>query len=319
THARPVVQLPHSSGFVEQQIQTHLFQNRSYAISSRNTIIRQLQTWFPKKKKASRQQDLKLIQLGKDQFHVIKKIGQGGMAQIYLIQHTVQLSSVYVLKVQQPAHPWEYYILSQLHQRINHTQATGFRLIRLNTFYRFTDASFLVLEHLQYGSLLDALNLYRPQRSDMPESVVILLIMKLLRQIQLLHYTLSVTHNDLKLDNVMVTLTEDELDVVLIDYGQSIDTRIIGGHHVLCKASWPPACAESDFPLFNKAYYPAHADYWQIATMAHVMLYGIPMRAKQDKHHRYHIQQTIRRYWHRHLWNDFFQSMLNPSLPSRDL
>ncbi|KAI8359140.1 kinase-like domain-containing protein [Blakeslea trispora] len=324
THAPAVVQLPHSSRFIEQQIQTHMFQNKYYVICSQDGLstIKQLQAWFPddqQRKKTSRQHGLKLIQLSQDKLHVIKKIGQGGMAQIYLVQHTVQLSSVYVLKVQKPPHPWEYYILSQLQQRLNHHQVTGFHLIQLHAFYRFTDVSFLLIDYLRYGSLLDALNCYRPRRNDIPESVVLLLVMKLLKQIHLLHYTLSVTHNDLKLDNVMVTLVENELDIVLIDYGHAVDTRLVGGHRALCKANWPPACVESDLPILNKAYHPAHADYWQLATIAHLMLYGTPMRTRRDKQNRYHIQQAIRRYWCRHLWSNFFHFMLNPPLPNRDI
>ncbi|KAI8087019.1 kinase-like domain-containing protein [Gilbertella persicaria] len=309
-----VVQLPHRPGLIDQQIQTHSTEHYTVFDHDASFIQRQLDAWFQttKHNKKQAKQDLKLIQLSQDKFHVVRKINEGGMAHIYLVQN--YLSTMLVLKIQQPAHAWEYYILSQLKQRA----INGFHLLGLHGFYRFTDRSFLIMDYVRHGTLLDALNLYRPQHNAMPESVVLLLTLQLLKQLYLLHWQMSITHNDLKLDNVMVCLSDqDMVGIMLVDYGYAIDTRIIGGHHTLCKANWPPACPASDFPLLNKAYYPVHADYWQLATMVHWLLFGCPMRTLTEKHS-YRIQQKIKRYWHRQLWNRFFQFMLNPPVPKQD-
>ncbi|KAI9480757.1 MAG: kinase-like domain-containing protein [Benjaminiella poitrasii] len=331
-----VVQLPHNPGFVENQLRAHhLIERPDYHclthISSQDEQ-KKLQAWFHSKQQ--KQQNTKLIELGDNTYHIVKSLGQGGMAHIYLVQDMVSYS-YYGLKVQQPAHPWEYYIHSILHQRRrqaqeeNNLDRASLNLIPIYHFYHYKDAGFLLMDHVRHGSLLDALNMYRPSQTYLPEPIVVLLTLQLLEQIKTLH-DLHVVHNDLKLDNVMLVMKRSHLketimpNVVLIDYGYSVDILALVSTtsekregQVLCRATWPPACAESDFPYLNQPHHPIHADYWQLATMAHLLLFGSPMHTTQTSS-RFAIQQPIRRYWHKSLWTDFFRIMLNPPSPPTD-
>ncbi|KAI7904054.1 kinase-like domain-containing protein [Cokeromyces recurvatus] len=317
-----VVQLPLDPQFIHHLLQIHhCFERHEYHdllhLSSKKEE-KKLESWFLSSKQQQQQKNTKLIQLDENTYHVIKLLGQGGMAHIYLVQDIVTCT-YYGLKVQRPPHPWEYYIHCQLHER--HQEET-LNLIPIHHFYHYKDASFLLMDHIRHGSLLDALNMYRPAQTYMPEPIVLLFTLQLLEQIKALH-DLSIVHNDLKLDNVMLSMKRNHIKglimpkVILIDYGYSIDVASLNSTTTtpLCKANWPPACPESDFPYLNQPYYPIHADYWQLATIVHLLLFGSPMHAIKDKkNNQFVIQHMIKRYWHKQLWLDFFLLMLNPPI-----
>ncbi|GAN05905.1 hypothetical protein MAM1_0105c05381 [Mucor ambiguus] len=317
-----VVQLPHNPGFIAHQLmlsgvldrETYHFLDTS---SAQSDILVKLKTWFHDK--VSNKLVLKKpIMLDKDSFHVVRQLGQGGLADVYLVQHT-ETSAYYGLKVQQPPHPWEYYILCQIHSR----KSTNINVLDVYDFYHYSDASFLLIQLIQNGTLLDALNLYRPSKCCMPELIVIIIITHLLEELIKLHH-IHIAHNDLKLDNIMLVFSSVERNaaefprVMMIDFGHSIDVSALPPHS-LCKANWPPACPRSDFPKLNQPHPPFHADYWQLAAMAHLLLYGTPMLTSKTTSEQYTILQPIRRYWHKEMWTRFFQILLNPTRASENV
>lgn len=313
-----VVQLPHNPGFIAHQLmlsgvldrETYHFLNTSSAAQTAK-----LKAWFHGK--ASNKLVLKEpIVLDKDSFHVVRQLGQGGLANVYLVQHA-ETAAYYGLKVQQPAHPWEYYILCQIHSR----KSTDINVLDAYAFYRYSDASFLLMQLIRHGTLLDALNLYRPSKAYMPESVVVVIIAHLLQELIKLHH-IHIVHNYLKLDNIMLVSSSSSQRnaaefprIMMIDFGHSIDVSALPPHSS-CQANWAPACARSDFPKLNQPHPPYHADYWQLAAMAHLLLYGTLMLTSRTRDGHYSILQPIRRYWHKDLWTAFFDILLNPTLDS---
>ncbi|KAI9246412.1 kinase-like domain-containing protein [Helicostylum pulchrum] len=295
-----VIQLPHSTGFIQNQLLSHGLDKRpDYHIYNFNSTIVLKDS----------------IQLNNTTYHVVNKIGQGGMAHVYLVQN-INTLSYFSIKVQQPPHPWEFYILTLINERRQRFP----RVLPNYGFYQYLDKSYILMAYVQTGTLLDVLNLYRTkqQSSCMSEPIVLLFILQLLKQIEALH-RIHITHNDLKLDNVMLGMRKNPKKfpaLIIIDYGYSVDLLALENQDCnTCKATWSPACPQSDYPLLNTAYHPIHADYWQLATMAHLLLFGLPMRytatiTKQIT--TYRIQQTIKRYWHKQLWLHFFEFLLNP-------
>lgn len=320
-----VTQLPHKSGFVQSQILSHGLLQRDdchiYENTSAKDIQSKLRKWSaPPANDSSRP---RLIKLGEEEYHVVKKLGEGGMAHVYLIEDTNN-HSFYGLKVQQPPHPWELYIISQLHRRRKNQQLQYYlHVIPLYSYHQYTDTSFLVMPHIRDGTLLDVLNLYRNQHQQpaMPEPIVLMFTLQLLKEITSLH-SVHITHNDLKLDNVMLSRRNSDRGklklptVFMVDYGRSIDLLVL--EFPMCKAHWPLATPQSDYPLLRERYNPIFADYWQLATMVHLLLFGNIMRYSKKKHV-YTIQQTIKRYWHKSLWSTFFDIMLNPEGKASDL
>lgn len=289
-----VVQLPHNDGFVQHQLQSRGV--------DKHDDYHKYNTNAPNNRG--------IIQLG-DTYHVVKKIGQGGMAHVYLVQNTNNLS-FYGVKVQQPPHPWEFYILHQMHNR-KHQKKTKLRVLPVYEFHHYIDKSYLIMPHFHQGTLLDALNLYRnqqPPSASMPEPIVLLFTLQLLKQVIALH-DIQIAHNDLKLDNIMLFKKTTEIlpALVMIDFGRSVDLSLF--KNAIYKANWPVVCAQSDYPFINDKYSPIFADYWQLATMVHILLFGVPMKYV-FKDNKYSIQNTIKRYWNKSLWVDFFEMMLNP-------
>ncbi|CAO3610886.1 unnamed protein product [Mucor fragilis] len=312
-----VVQLPHNPGFIAHQLLLSGVLDREtyHLIDTQDDILVKLKTWFHGK--AHNKLVLKKpIMLDKDSFHVVRQLGQGGLADVYLVQHA-ETFAYYGLKVQQPAHPWEYYILCQIHSR----KSTDINVLEVYDFYHYSNASFLLMQLIRNGTLLDALNLYRPSKCCMPEPIVVIIITHLLEELIKLH-RIQIVHNDLKLDNIMLVSSSSVEGhaaefprVMMIDFGHSIDVSALPPHSV-CKADWPSACPRSDFPKLNQPHPPFHADYWQLAAMAHLLLYGTPMLTSKTASNQYTILQPIRRYWQKDIWTEFFQTLLNPTMSS---
>ncbi|KAI8647859.1 kinase-like domain-containing protein [Parasitella parasitica] len=306
-----VVQLPYTPGFIAHRLMlSGVMDRETYHLldqtSAQKDILDKLKEWFHHKRNITPK---KLISLGNDTFHVVSKLGQGGLANVYLVQHTATFA-YYGLKVQQPPHPWEYYIFCQIHDR----KSSHISVLDVYDFYQYSDASFLLMYLVRNGTLLDALNLSRPLKSFMPEPIVLIIITHLLEDLIKLH-GLQIAHNDLKLDNIMLGNIEQAAEfpkIMIIDFGNAIDVSA-SPPQSLFRANWPPACPKSDFPQLNQSYPPFHADYWQLATIAHLLLYGTPMTASKSMNAHYSIQQPIRRYWHKEIWTEFFQILLNPA------
>ncbi|CAO3699761.1 unnamed protein product [Rhizopus stolonifer] len=312
-----VVELPHSPDFVQAQINTSGARNCStYHIIKdiAANIQKSLSSWFvyDKKKKlwkpSAKKEKKSVIKFLKNEFLVIEKIGEGGMAQVYLVQGTSNLA-FYGLKVQQPPNPWEFYIHHQIDQRKKQNKIT-FRLLPIINYYYFVDTSFLLMPYIRHGTLLDAYNKYIEAQKVMPEPMVAFFTSQIMQQVSLLH-SLDISHNDLKLDNVMLISKNENAvpNVILIDFGHSIDIRAL--EYNKCKANWPPPCSRSQYPLLNIAYVPTFADYWEIAAMAHRLLYGEPMQTQITHDGKYTIKQNIKRYWHVDLWSKSFDFFLN--------
>ncbi|KAG1152653.1 hypothetical protein G6F37_000890 [Rhizopus arrhizus] len=325
TREEGVVELPHSPEFVHDQI------NKSGArVCSTYHIIKEsasntqkmLSSWFvyDKKKRlwkpSTKKEKHSLVHLLESEFLVVSKLGEGGMAQVFLVQETDSLA-FYGLKVQQPPNPWEFYIHYQINERKKQNK-TPFHLLPVLNYYYYNDTSFLLMPYIRHGTLLDAYNRYIAAQKTMPEPIIALFTARFIQQLILLH-SLDICHNDLKLDNVMlISRRKDTMpDVVLIDFGHSIDVRVLD--YPQCKASWPPACPLSGYPQFNTGYNPIHADYWELAAMSHRLLFGEPMQAICTHEGKFTIQQKFKRYWHVSLWSMLFECLLNRSNEQTDI
>ncbi|PHZ17458.1 uncharacterized protein RHIMIDRAFT_232887 [Rhizopus microsporus ATCC 52813] len=307
-----VVVLPHSPAFVQEQInKTSARQCSNYHVIKDTAfpIHRALSSWFIYDKKknlwrpSAKKEKESYITLRNDRYLVLGQLGEGGMAQVYLVQHNQKF---YALKVQQPPCPWEYYIHHQMRQR----RVSGLCLLPIVQYYYYSDTSFLLIPYVRHGTLLEAYNQYTAVQKVMPEPIVLLFTGQFMQQVFLLH-NINIAHNDLKLDNIMlITRSEGVMPaVVLIDFGYSVDMTVIKGSK--CKATWPPACPQSGYPFLNTEYNPIYADYWEIAAGAHRLLFGEPMRTIQ-REGKFVIRQKIKRYWHADLWSSFFEFLLNP-------
>ncbi|NWQ72362.1 BUB1 kinase, partial [Neopipo cinnamomea] len=271
------------------------------------------------------------LPLGSSSFHVDCLVGEGAFAQVYQASlvdaHNPRNNQKVVLKVQKPANPWEFYIANQLAGRLDpslHHLYTHFYSAHF-----FQNGSILVGELHNYGTLLNAINLYKkiPEKV-MPQALVIYFAVKILHMVEELH-SCQIIHGDIKPDNFIlgerrVFLDNDTCDIdglshglTLIDFGQSIDMKLFPE-----RTAFTARCETSGFQcieMLTQKPWNYQTDYFGIAATVYCMIFGTYMRVKNENRV-WKPEGTFRRLANAELWKEFFETLLNipscHSLPS---
>ncbi|EGW04965.1 Mitotic checkpoint serine/threonine-protein kinase BUB1 [Cricetulus griseus] len=162
-------------------------------------------------------------------------LGEGAFAQVYEAIHgdvnDTKSKQKCILKVQRPANSWEFYIGTQLMARLK--PAVHHMIIKFYSAHLFQNGSILVGELYSYGTILNAINLYKntPEKV-MPQALVIIFAIRMLYIIEQVH-SCEIIHGDIKPDNFILGhrfLEQDGEDLAtglaLIDLGQSIDMKL---------------------------------------------------------------------------------------------
>ncbi|XP_071064803.1 mitotic checkpoint serine/threonine-protein kinase BUB1 isoform X1 [Dasypus novemcinctus] len=271
------------------------------------------------------------FQLGSLLVCVDHLLGEGAFAQVYEATTHEEASGSkgkqkIVLKVQKPANPWEFYIGTQLMERLQPSARPMF--IQLYSAHLFQNGSVLVGELFSYGTLLNAINLYKntPEKV-MPQALVMAFAARMLHMVQQLHGC-EIIHGDIKPDNFILGsrfLEQDDADddlaagLALIDLGQGIDMKL-----------FPPGtmftakCETSGFQcveMLSKRPWSYQVDYFGVAATVHCMLFGTYMKVRQEGG-LWKPDGHFRRLPHLEMWSEFFHVMLNipdcHHLPSLD-
>ncbi|NWH87402.1 BUB1 kinase, partial [Aegithalos caudatus] len=262
------------------------------------------------------------LSLGSSSFHVDCLVGEGAFAQVYqasiLDASNPRNNQKVVFKVQKPANPWEFYIATQLLERLS--PSVRHLYIHFYSAHFFPNGSILVGELHNYGTLLNAINIYKklPEKV-MPQALVIYFAVKILHMVEELH-SCKIIHGDIKPDNFIlgerqVFLDNDTCDIdglchglTLIDLGQSIDMKLFPEG-----TAFTARCETSGFQcvemLSNKPW-NYQTDYFGIAATVYCMLFGTYMRLKDDNGV-WKPEGTFRRLANAELWKEFFESLLN--------
>uniref|UniRef100_A0A8C9NMQ1 BUB1 mitotic checkpoint serine/threonine kinase n=1 Tax=Serinus canaria TaxID=9135 RepID=A0A8C9NMQ1_SERCA len=260
------------------------------------------------------------LSLGSTSFHVDCLAGEGAFAQVYqasiLDASNPQNNQKVIFKVQKPANPWEFYIATQLVERLSPSMHHLY--IHFYSAHFFPNGSVLVGELHNYGTLLNAVNIYKklPEKV-MPQALVIYFAVKILHMVEELH-SCQIIHGDIKPDNFILGerfLDNSSCDIdglchglTLIDLGQSIDMKLFPEG-----TAFTARCETSGFQcvemLTNKPW-NYQTDYFGIAATVYCLLFGSYMRLKDDNGV-WKPEGTFRRLANAELWKEFFESLLN--------
>ncbi|NWY91843.1 BUB1 kinase, partial [Loxia curvirostra] len=262
------------------------------------------------------------LSLGSTSFHVDCLAGEGAFAQVYqasiLDASNPQNNQKVIFKVQKPANPWEFYIATQLVERLSPSMHHLY--IHFYSAHFFPNGSVLVGELHNYGTLLNAVNIYKklPEKV-MPQALVLYFAVKILHMVEELH-SCQIIHGDIKPDNFIlgerqVFLDNSSCDIdglchglTLIDLGQSIDMKLFPEG-----TAFTARCETSGFQcvemLTNKPW-NYQTDYFGIAATVYCLLFGSYMRLKDDNGV-WKPEGTFRRLANAELWKEFFESLLN--------
>ncbi|NXG09830.1 BUB1 kinase, partial [Sakesphorus luctuosus] len=271
------------------------------------------------------------LPLGSSSFRVDCLVGEGAFAQVYqaslLDSSNPRNNQKVVFKVQKPANPWEFYIATQLVERLD--PSLHHLYIHFYSAHFFQNGSILVGELHSYGTLLNAINIYKqlPEKV-MPQALVIYFAVKILHMVEELH-SCQIIHGDIKPDNFIfgqrqVFLDNDTCDIdglshglTLIDLGQSIDMKLFPEG-----TAFMARCETSGFQcieMLTQRPWNYQTDYFGIAATVYCMIFGTYMRVKNEDGV-WKPEGTFRRLVNAELWKEFFETLLNipscHSLPS---
>ncbi|KAM6992345.1 mitotic checkpoint serine/threonine-protein kinase BUB1 [Tautogolabrus adspersus] len=266
----------------------------------------------------------KTISMGKASLRVDCVLGEGAFATVYHATDPTT-SEKMVLKVQKPANPWEFYINTQLDARLRPDVRHLFSSLR--SAHLFNNGSVLLGELHNYGTLLNAVNIYKTLSDKvMPQPLVIYFTVCILRMVETLH-GIHVIHADIKPDNFLLgerflenkCFEAENVDhgLALIDLGQSIDMELFPQG-----TAFTGRCLTSGFQcteMLSGKPWNYQTDYFGIAGTVHCMLFGTYMQVT-NVDGVWKTNSVFRRNPHSDMWQDFFHTLLNVpdcgSLPS---
>ena len=151
-----------------------------------------------------------------DRYHVMKKLGEGGMGQVYLAEH-VKMGRRSAIKVLNPAMVND----TEAVARFNREAANASRISHRNVcaIYDFGETPegliYLAMEFVEGEPLTDLLE----REHALPPSRAVGIAQQVADALQAAH-DLGIVHRDLKPDNIMLSRGRDGADVVkVVDFG----------------------------------------------------------------------------------------------------
>ncbi|HEY4137738.1 MAG TPA: serine/threonine-protein kinase, partial [Casimicrobiaceae bacterium] len=151
-----------------------------------------------------------------DRYHVMKKLGEGGMGQVYLVEH-VKMGRKSALKVMHPGMVKDVDSIS----RFNREAANASRIAHPNVaaVYDFGETTdgiiYLAMELVEGPPLTNVIE----AQGALPAKRAAEIVRQTAEALAVAH-DLGIVHRDLKPDNIMIAKTRDGLDLVkVVDFG----------------------------------------------------------------------------------------------------
>ncbi|KXJ82894.1 hypothetical protein RP20_CCG010316 [Aedes albopictus] len=274
--------------------------------------------------------------LGGIVYSIEKEVGRGSYGSVFRAVNT-QSGAVVAIKYQKPANSWELYICTEVRKRIKNPDILpGF--MDICSAVIAPNASVLVSEFSQYGSLLDINNTIRTATTKvMHESLVMHFSSQILSIVDYLHKC-NIVHADIKPDaneeltfcefvggeirsqvlSVIVkcsnhhtrpTVESDIPTLRLIDFGCAIDMNFFEKKRQFKKVIQTDGftCIE----MQEGRPWSFQTDLFCVAGTIHVMLFGEYMQLTKKYDSDWDIKQKLPRYLKKHVWTEVFQKLLN--------
>ncbi|OWF50892.1 mitotic checkpoint serine/threonine-protein kinase BUB1-like [Mizuhopecten yessoensis] len=273
-----------------------------------------------------------IVSFGGDPYTVESLVGKGGYASVYKASSInlacegltdVCQDELFAMKIQKPGNPWEFYICSEIHDRLRKFQApvdVSQAIMSVQKGYFFQNSSCLITKYFELGTLLDLVNLVKKEKQQVPESVAMYCAIELIRVVESLQRC-EIIHGDIKPDNFLVQGLESlpvssDPNVVfgtphrpfqLIDFGQSIDmTKYPPGTTFMAQVKTSGfQCIE----MKTNMPWTFQTDIFGLVGTIHVLVFGQYMKVYKSNEE-WRMNSSFNRSWN-NLWKNFFHTMLN--------
>lgn len=241
-------------------------------------------------------------------FNLKSLLGEGGYACVYLAES--MNGKFKAIKAQKPSSSWEFYILKQIEKRLIESNLNSESFINCDEIHIYKDESYLVLNYLNQGTILDIVNIFNSINKKIDETFIIFITIELLKSIETLH-DIGILHGDLKPDNCMLRLNNgndySSRGIKLIDFGRSIDMTLFP-KNIKFKSNWKSD--NQDCPeIKNKETWTYEIDYFGVASIVHLLLFGTFIEIELKD--RYVLKNQFKRYWSKSLWDPLFNLLIN--------
>eukprot|EP01134_Creolimax_fragrantissima_P004185 CFRG4185T1 len=259
-------------------------------------------------------------------------VGKGAWASVYLVEiidiHLQKIRSYAIKVTSQAVGEWEAYISDTLHNRkamlsIEYphlcTQVFG----RTRGLHVYSGSSIVVLDYLDQGSLLDAVNAWAQDGSCMKEELVMFYTIEILRILEIVH-ACDILHGDLKPDNFLLRASpsipqskwqrhgNDEWQkygLQLIDYGRSLDCQLYPSDALFTGSNNTDGfiCVE----MQHNRPWRYQVDTYGILGIIHCMFHNQYMDVVRGRDGLFKPRQPFKRWWHVDIWTELFNALLN--------
>lgn len=141
----------------------------------------------------------------------------------------------------------------------------------------------------------------------MKESMCIYFCLEMLKIVETLH-EIKIIHADIKPDNFLVFLKNNQIVLQLIDFGCSIDMSLLPENSTFTR----PITTENFIccEMRDGRPWSYHTDLFCVAATAHVLLFDKYISLQKIDDH-WSLTQKFMRYYKFSLWNEFFSCLLN--------
>jgi len=196
-----------------------------------------------------------------ENYHIIKKIGSGSFATVYLAQSENQLYALKVINKTEITAIYEQKLNNEIKilKKINHPN-----IVKLYDVIETSESYYLILEYISGGDLYDLVT--SPDFSRLQINDKKRIFNQITNAVKYLHDN-NISHADLKLENVLI---DQDRNIKLTDFNLAYEFKEGEQNNLRC-GSLEYAAPEI---ILGKLHYPCPSDIWALGVILYILQYG---------------------------------------------